>query len=296
MYELVQVGAQTYYINCPAKMGIWHDEQGAVWLIDSGNDKEAGRKVSKILEAQNWHLQAIINTHSNADHIGGNKLLYNRTDAPIYSTPIEAAFTAHPVLEPSFLYGGYPMKALRNKFLMAQPSPAQDIAHISLPDGMSIFPLPGHYFAMIGVRTPDDVCFMADCVQSPDLLDKYHISFIYDVAAYLQTLRNIEAMSAACFVPAHADVCDDMASLSAINRAKVEEIITLVLECCALPCTAEQLLKRVFDHYGLSLDMVQYVLAGSTLRSYVSYLADAGRLVGTFTDNMLYWQKNDTTG
>ncbi len=294
MYELVQVGAQTYYINCPAKMGIWHDEDGGVWLIDSGNDKEAGRKVNKILDAQQWHLKAIINTHSNADHIGGNKLLHNRIGAPIYSTPLEAAFTAYPILEPSFLYGGYPMRSLRSKFLMAQPSPAQDIVDAILPEGMSTFSLPGHFFDMIGVRTPDDVCFMADCVQSPELIDKYHISFIYDVEAYLQTLSMVSKMHAACFVPAHAAPCEDMTVLAEINRSKVEEILNLILACCSERCTQEQILKRVFDHYGLTLDMAQYVLAGSTLRSYVSYLVDASRLQPEFVDNTLYWRVNET--
>lgn len=292
MYELVQVGAQTYYINCPAKIGIWHDEDGGAWLIDSGNDKEAGRKVNKILDAQKWQLKAIINTHSNADHIGGNKLLHSRTGAPIYTTSLEGAFTKHPVLEPSFLYGGYPMASLRNKFLMAQPSPVQDISEAILPEGMSTFSLPGHFFDMIGVRTPDNVCFMADCVQSKELIEKYHISFIYDVGAYLQTLSMIETMDAAFFVPAHAEPCEDMTVLAEINRAKVFEIIGLILDFCREGCTQERLLKQIFDHYGLRLDMAQFVLAGSTLRSYAAYLADMGRLQSEFIDNVFFWRSN----
>ena len=62
MYELVQVAANTYYINSPSKMGVYRVSDDDVWLIDSGNDKDAGRKVQKILEAQGWKLTAIINT------------------------------------------------------------------------------------------------------------------------------------------------------------------------------------------------------------------------------------------
>ena len=136
MYELVQVAENTYYINSPSKIGVYRVSDDNVWLIDSGNDKDAGRKIQKILDAQGWKLTAIINTHSNADHVGGNTLLQNRLNCAVYSTPMENIVTENPILESSFLYGGYPMKKLRNKFLMATPSTTQDIATATLPEGM----------------------------------------------------------------------------------------------------------------------------------------------------------------
>lgn len=48
MFELNQVGERSYYINCPAKIGIYKSNDTDVYLIDSGNDKDAGRKVRKI--------------------------------------------------------------------------------------------------------------------------------------------------------------------------------------------------------------------------------------------------------
>ena len=45
MYELIQVLNNTYYINCPAKIGLYLDRDKGVYLIDSGNDKDAGRKL-----------------------------------------------------------------------------------------------------------------------------------------------------------------------------------------------------------------------------------------------------------
>ena len=69
MYELIQVSNNSYYVNCPAKIGIYRCEDNGVYLIDSGNDKEAGRKVRQILDKNGWTLRAILVTHSNADHI-----------------------------------------------------------------------------------------------------------------------------------------------------------------------------------------------------------------------------------
>ena len=85
MYELVQVGPRSYYINAPVKIGVYLAEENQVYLIDSGNDKDAGRKLRQLLEKQGWTLRAILNTHSNADHIGGNQYLWKQTGCKIYA-------------------------------------------------------------------------------------------------------------------------------------------------------------------------------------------------------------------
>ena len=126
MYELIQVSEHDYYIQSPAKVGLVRLSDTEVCLIDSGSDKDAGRKVRQILDARGWKLRAIYNTHSNADHIGGNRYLQGQTGCRIYAPGMECDFTRHPVLEPSFLYGGYPCKDLRHKFLLAQPSDAEE--------------------------------------------------------------------------------------------------------------------------------------------------------------------------
>lgn len=289
MYELVQVAEHTYYIECPAKIGIYEDTDG-VYVIDSGNDKEAGRKIKKILEQKNWNLKAILNTHSNADHIGGNQFLQKRFDCPIYSTPMENAVIENTILEPSFLYGAYPFAALRHKFLMAQQSQAQNIANATLPEGFEILSLPGHFWDMIGFKTPDDVYFLADCVSSETILNKYHISFIYDVRKYLETLDFISTLKGKIFIPSHTETTENIAALADINRKKVYEIMELLLSFCQTPYTAEELLTKVFDHYQLVMDASQYVLVGSTIRSYLSYLVDEKKLMIEIVNNRFLFQ------
>ena len=176
MYKLIQVSEQCYYINCPAKIGVYVPDKDNVYLIDSGNDKDAGRKVRQLLDKNGWNLRAILNTHSNADHIGGNRYLQGQTGCKIYSGGIEAAFTKYSVLEPSFLYGGYPCKDLRHKFLMAQDSDVTDFSHEEFPKEIEVIPLPGHFFDMVGFRMPDGVTFLADCVSSRETLEKYAVS------------------------------------------------------------------------------------------------------------------------
>jgi len=285
----MQVTPNTYYIDCPAKIGVYLTGKDEAWLIDSGNDKEAGKKVCKILAANGWQARAVINTHSNADHIGGNRLLAERTGCALYAFGMERAFTQYPVLEPSFLYGGYPCAKLRNKFLMAQPSNALELTAEVLPPGLEIIRLEGHFFDMIGLKTADDVYFLADCISGENILEKYHVGFIYDVREYLKTLDYVEALPGKYFIPAHAAACADVAPLVRANRRKVEEIIARLLEICREPACFEDILGKVFAIYDLRMDFNQYVLVGSTVRSYLSYLYDEGKVAADFASNKLIW-------
>lgn len=291
MYELIQVSEHSYYIESPAKIGLVRLDDTGVCLIDSGNDKDAGRRVRKILDANGWQLKAIYNTHSNADHIGGNRYLQGQTGCRIYAPGIECDFTRHPILEPAFLYGGYPGKDLRHKFLLAQESHAEYLTKDVLPEGFEMIPLPGHFFDMTGFRTPDNVVYLADCLSSRETLEKYQVSFIYDVAAYLRTLEMVKSMEAEMFVPAHAEAAADISGLAQYNMDKVFEIAEKITDFCRSPLSSESILQRLFAEFQLEMNFEQYVLVGSTVRSYLAWLKDAGRLDTVFEDNMLLWVK-----
>ena len=291
MFELIQVSERDYYIQSPAKIGLIRLNDSDVCLIDSGNDKDAGRKVRQILDANKWHLTAIYNTHSNADHVGGNQYLQRQTGCRVYAPGIESAFTRRPILEPSFLYGAYPPKDLRHKFLMAQESDAQDLTPDLMPEGFEIIPLPGHFFDMVGFRTPDDTVFLADCLSSRQTLEKYQIGFIYDVAAYLETLETVKSMEAKTFVPSHAPACAEIAALAQINIDKVLEIAEKIVGICEQPLCFEAILQKLFAAYELEMSFEQYVLVGSTVRSYLAWLKDGGKLQVLFENNMLLWQR-----
>ena len=243
--ELVQVGNNTYYIKNPTNIGIYKINDKDIYIIDSGNDKEAGKKILKIIDEQGWSVLGIINTHSNADHIGGNKVIQDRTNTNIYAYGIEKSITENPILESSFLYGGYPHKELRNKFLLAKETSVKEIDN-NLPEGLEYFNLKGHFFDMIGIKTDDDIYFLADSLFSEETIK--------------------------------------------LNRNKIKEVTENIYNLCK-ETTWEDILKGIFDKYKLMMNTNQYVLIGSTIRSYLSYLYDEGRITYIFKNNKMYWKQ-----
>lgn len=291
MYELIQVSGSSYYVQSPAKIGLVRLNDTDVCLIDSGSDKDAGRKARQLMEKNGWHLTAIYNTHSHADHIGGNRYLQSQTGCRLYAPGAECAVTRHTVLEPSMLYGGCPPKELRHKFLMAQESDAAYLTADVLPEGFRLLPLPGHCMDMVGFRTPDDVVYLADCVSSRETLEKYRIGYIYDVGAYLATLETVKAMTAKAFVPAHAEVTEDIAPLAQYNIDTVQEVGDAITALCAAPQTFEELLKALFDRHGMAMTFEQYALVGATVRSYLTWLKETERVTAEFADNRMLWRR-----
>ena len=58
--ELKKVGEKTYYIQNPTNIGIYKINDTDVYIIDSGNDKDAGKKILKITDEQGWNVKGII--------------------------------------------------------------------------------------------------------------------------------------------------------------------------------------------------------------------------------------------
>lgn len=143
----------------------------------------------------------------------------------------------------------------------------------------------------VGIRTSDNIIFLADSVFSEETIHKYHLFFIYDVKEYLNTLEEIGKMQAELFIPSHCEATKDITSLVQENKRKVNEVIQEIYQVCSKEVTFEEVLKYIFDHYSLTMNANQYVLIGSTIRSYLSYLADEQKITYEFKENKMIWKQ-----
>ena len=264
-------------------------DENDVILIDSGAHRGVGEHVLEVLNAQGWHLRAIFNTHFHADHVGANRYLQEETGCRIYTSDAELSFVRFPYLENTTLFGSYPLHDLADQFLLAEASDAELLTPDVLPKGMEIIPLPGHSFEMVGFRTADGNVFLGDALASEKSLRKYAVGFLWDVKGFLAALEGIRDSKAAHYIPAHGPVKEEIAELAQANIDNVLAIADTIASLCEPPQIFEMLLKRVFEHYCIPISLLQYALIGSTIRSYLSYLEELGRVTYFFEDNQMYW-------
>jgi len=286
-----QLSETTWVLEGPCNIGFIVNNN-EVTLIDSGNDKEAGRKINKILKEKSWELKNIINTHSNADHIGGNNYLQNITNCNIYSSEIEDAFINYPMLEKAFLWGGFEIKELRNKFFCAKSSKVTKTLEINEKfDGkLDIISLKGHFLNMIGIRTKDDDLFLADSLFGENIIDKYGLPFIYDVKEFITTLKRIEKMNARNYIPSHGQITEDINPLIIKNLEVVDKAKRQIKKIIESNKTFEQILKEYCDQNKITLNGGQYALVGSTVKSMLTYLADENEIEYIFDQNQMLWK------
>ena len=94
--------------------------------------------------------------------------------------------------------------------------------------------------------------------------------------------------------------CEESISLRRLEEYKNKNIKIIVFDnsdkdlgnenYCNKKQTFEQILKYIFDEYGLTMNSNQYILIGSTIKSYLSYLYDNSKISYEFKDNIMYWR------
>lgn len=280
----------------PGKVNVGCFEKGEdVWLVDSGLDDDAGRKLARFIESENKRLRCIVGTHSNADHCGGNAFLRKRTGCTVAATPLEAAIMEYSFMEPLMLWSAFPFAEISNRFLQAKPSSVDILIRspgVFDESGLEAIPLPGHFLEMIGVRTPDDVFFVADAIFSEALLEKYHIIFVLDVQSALDTLAFLERQEAAWFVPSHAQATEDIRPLAEANRKSLLRVSEAVLECCSEPVGKDEIVRRVGVRFGLSMSITEFLLNSAAIAAHLTWLRKNALLAPVVENGLLLWKRS----
>ena len=289
--EIKQIGPKTFCIEHDTNIGIHFTDDGRMYLIDTGSQGD-GEKIDEILSREGWVPSCIINTHTHIDHIGGNEFLMRKYGIPAYCTDYDMAFAHYSELEAAYMNGGYPAEKLRTIF--AHPGM---IGFRSLeketPDGIDWTYLPGHSFGMIGIRTSDDIWFMGDSYLSRSFLKQYTFGFIYNVEAYIDTLKKLKEFKGALFVPSHGILETDIVPSLEQNLRSVAEMCSMICETCREYRGQDEILQQMYERLRMHARPAQHALLSSTVKSYLTYLQDRTKLECRFVDNIMKWRTQE---
>lgn len=293
---LTRLTPSVYVLQAPTNIGLITSPNGDAIVIDSGIDDSIAKRLLREAEKLGLSIKSIINTHSHADHIGGNSYLTARTGALVYTSALERPYVENPWFEPYTLVGGaYPWKELQNKFLLAKPSSvaatlsAGRISILGIP--LEVINLFGHSIGQIGILH-DGVLFTGDAFISGQLLEKHGIPYNVDITEYLKTLDILNDMNCSWFVPSHGEPRRDIKADLELNRSTVLSLIRYIEEQLEQPEELESLIAYLCSKLNISaLNPGLYFLYRTSVTAYLSYLFEQGRVTTKIEANKLYWYK-----
>jgi len=259
------------------------------YIVDTGLDDDQGRRALNAVKSLNCKLKAVLNTHSHADHIGGNNFIEKRSGVDIFGPLEEIPYIRNPKLEPVMLYGGSPVPELLSKFFMAKPSNAKPIEDVELP--MKLVDLRGHSPGMIGIQT-DQVFFVADAYTGINILSKHVIPYTYNPELALKTLESLLDTKGLLYVPFHGEPSrkpeeEIEANISAIRRTRetLLEVLQEDLSTCQVICKVLSQLNVKIENTAL------YFLYESLLKGYLSWLKRDELITSKIESNKIIWRK-----
>lgn len=301
--RLTEVSGNSYALDDHLTLGVYIDEETRqVTLIDSGIDESKIRMVEKSLifrarvnslADDAYTIAAIINTHSHADHCGGNEYVQRiNPDVRIFSTGFEKVFIERPELEPlAFNCCAEPHKELKIKHLEAKPSTVTD--EIPYEDGeidilgcpFQIMTLPGHTPGMIAVISPDGVLYSGDSIFGPGTFDKHGVLFYTNIEDTFTSFDKIIAAttdgSLNGFVFYHGGVANvaDIPGIVDEHKAKVNDAIEFVHGLLREDrCTQDDLVSAVTTQFGIPQTVTQHALTTTCVKAYLTHLQKNRRL------------------
>ena len=290
MFELNRIKGNTYYFDAYANVGLFINKKGQVILIDSCDHRRTVRTFNKILEAEGLKPDVVICTHCHVDHIAGNRFFQEKYGAKILCSDKERMFIKYPEIEPDIMYNGTSVNKKLNPNYQGEPSEPEIFSEDNLPEGIELIPLAGHAWQMVGVKTDDNVIFLADSIMSKETWEEHRLPFFNDVNKSIETLEDIKSLEADIFVPSHATPMEDIRKLADLNISKIKERKQLLYELCN-ENSADELFVLYMKELEIDVQNNRYQTYYVMMRHYLQSLIEDKLIEGEFNGEKYIYRK-----
>jgi glyoxylase-like metal-dependent hydrolase (beta-lactamase superfamily II) len=296
MNNVHQLSDKVFYLSGGVNCAIVKTEDNKAILVDTGQDKDYGRDIKKACEGLGLTPAAIINTHSHADHYGGNDyLLRQYPTMPVYAPTFESAILQTPLLEPVYLFNGAkPLPELMSKWLLAKPSRVDQELKAGMLEllgaRLEVIDTSGHAHVHMSVKV-DDVLIAADALFGFSVLEKYPLPFGQDIGGQIESAEKLKELNIKTVLPGHGEPSSDVAALVEKNLGAFERASSVVEEACTNVST-EAVLQAACKTLNITMtDLPRYYLNLCVVTAYLSYLREVGRVEVRLEGNQVVWNR-----
>lgn len=294
MSNIQQLSEHVYTLTGGVNCAIIKNQHEAI-LVDTGQDKNYGKAIRKACEALDVSPVAILNTHSHADHYGGNDYLLRQYDVPVYAPSFEASIIQSPYLEPVYLFNGAkPIPELMSKWLLAKPSKVDhdltegplELAGLKL----EVIDTSGHAHKHVSILC-DGVLLAADALFGASVLAKYPLPFGQDIGQQIASAEKLKLLSVNTTLPGHGKASEQLEPMIEANLRAFRHASEVIYEACT-GLSTEQVLSASCKALSLEItDLPRYYLNLCVVTAYLSYLREEARVTLELKNNALVWQK-----
>ena len=297
------------YFPHATNIGLIDTDEG-LYFIDSGNTAEDGKKLveesAKLYPGKK--IAGVICTHAHNDHCGGNGAIKEMTGAKIWASYKAERILEFPEAIAFMFWGGLPFSTINEQSFSASSHYEVDkniFAGESFTLGKNIKVLPvllsGHYFEQMGILVSDEdgrsVFFLGDACFGSEMIKKYWIPYMCNPDEFRSSIKKIMEIDSDFYLPGHGEVCDReriqaIGEMNIVITLETETLILNVLKKADL--THEELLEAIADYAGIEMHLGQFVLIGSTIKSYLGSMYNRGMVTYRMDSNRMVWSLCDS--
>ena len=291
MFEIKKLKGNTYYYEAYTNVGIYVPDGKNALLIDACDHPRMVKGLDRQLCEAGISVGCIIDTHCHIDHICGNSYFKNKYGCRLLCTEKEKPFICYPSLESEFYYAGINTDKSKNPLFLVEPTVPEIINESNIPEGLELVSLPGHGFEMIGVKTPDNVFFVADAVLSVKTWEEYRLPFFREVNKAVETLEMLRGISADIYVPSHNPPLDSITELAEYNIERLREKKALIYSLCN-GSSFEELFEETLHREALQIRTEKYPMYAVMVRNFLQALVEDDKIYAVYENNrMVYYGK-----
>lgn len=290
--KLTQVKGNTWVLEGWELIPLYKTDEHHCVLLDSGLEEER-EDIEATLTAAGLTPVGILGSHVHIDHSPNHSYFQKKYHIPVALSAGEAV-----LCQDSFHLKGYYF-VLTPEEISRQTGSSILAADVILgpEDGpvefcgavFQILHTPGHSPDHICVTTPDDVCYVGDCLLcGADLESK--LPYAFSIQADLEAKERLCSLSCQGYILAHRGFFDRIDDLIDANRAMFEARAAQIAALIDRPMTMEQICTAVFTAFGLlTSNPFKAAVFWRNLLPFVEYLLDRGELALTARDGLRYY-------